>query len=178
MTVTTTKNKSCATREFYAKREGTIRGEPSYIELKIYKHLPGNHRDYDTLQSIDTPYYSVSIVGTKGRSEGGQLYKFYTEDDVSESLKDIFRVWESYHLNDLQAGTHIQMNALNDPEFIHEDNHSWYDDACEYLKKKGIYIDRGYTFGYEWLVKVLSDDELSYIKSLFMSSTTQHKGDD
>ncbi len=42
-----------------------------------------------------------------------------------------------------------------------------YTKACDHLKAKGLYVDRGYTYGSAWLCEIMPDEIIAEIKALF-----------
>jgi|GEM_PF-3051904 len=90
-------------------------------------------------------------------------------DELNKEIKDpvlsrIHKIWAEYHLNDLQAGTKAQTEALDNLKksgWVYE-----YPNACNYLKSIGLYTDRGYKYGHGWLYKPIPKDILSQINSL------------
>ena len=60
----------------------------------------------------------------------------------------IYNIWREYHLNDLQAGTKKQTEAI--PKEL---NYVGYKDTCRYLADIGLFEDRGYQYGHGWLCK-------------------------
>jgi hypothetical protein len=67
----------------------------------------------------------------------------------NKTFRELYDLWKKYHLNDMNAGTHKQKEAL-EKAGIHD-----YDKACKYLKSIGLYVDE------------LRDDE-------FLSCETEH----
>lgn len=118
----------------------------------------------------DKPVFSVSgniwnHLHTDTYSCGQNL------DDIKEYINDptfneIYQLWNLYHLNDLNAGTPIQEQAVNQ---WRKDNNitGWaYDQACEYLKSINLYGDKGYEYGTIWLYREIPEEDLNKIKAL------------
>lgn len=85
---------------------------------------------------------------------------------IPEDFKRLLKIWNEYHLNDLQAGTKKQIDALmeKDPSLLKVDN---YYEACEYLKEIGLFEDRGIKYGHVWLCKKISDEVIAQLKHIF-----------
>jgi hypothetical protein len=139
---------------FKGTKIGFVDGLKTKITCEIRLIEPSGQRNYETLEVIDVPYYEVIIVGSN-ESSGGQMYM--SSVNVSNNLKEIFMIWPHYHLNTMITGTKKQMEYLGS---------DWeYTEACERLNN--LYEDRGYRFGNDWLVNVLTNDQINYIKGLF-----------
>jgi len=98
---------------------------------------------------------------------GGQcLDKFAQFDQVKSNptFKKLYRLWKLYHMNDLNAGSRSQQDALV-AEFGTIPS---YDKACEYLKSIDLYEDEnGYIYGTSWLYNEIPDNDLKEIMALF-----------
>lgn len=83
-------------------------------------------------------------------------------------LKELIRLWEAYHLNDLHAGTPEQEKALNE---VNLRRASDYDKACDYLKSIGLYEveykGKPYRYGSGWINYLIPQDDLEKIYQLF-----------
>jgi len=101
----------------------------------------------------------------------GQIYDMILEnvDDYKKllmpkgKLRRILEVWERWHLNGMRAGTRKQNTAAKEAPRDQYNRYS-YDETCNYLKKEGIYEDRGYKYGHAWLVEVLPDEIIEEVK--------------
>jgi hypothetical protein len=155
---------------FTGYKTGYVRGgERTIIKCEIKLVTGDNHtRNYDTLETVTDPYYTVSFTGEVGKDEYGQINLYHTPSEMSENLKEIFSIWDNYHLNDLQDGTKTQQAYLKQFRST-----LGYDKSCQLLQNAGIYEDRGYRFGSGWLLKVLTVQEINYIKSLFPENRIQ-----
>lgn len=100
-------------------------------------------------------------------------------DDIAETtlrhnytFQRIYRLWSLYHLNDMNAGTPEQEDALKmkDPQLCWASN---YAEACEYLKSIGLYevmVDgKPYKYGHGWLHREIPLGDLQLIKLLLNS---------
>jgi hypothetical protein len=101
-------------------------------------------------------YYTVSLTGNIGKHCFGQI-----NDELSmmvkrgylkvKGLDRIVKIWDRWHLNDLQAGTTKQRIELAKYKKT-----GWkynYTEARDYLDCQGLLIDRGYRYGTRWLVE-------------------------
>jgi len=75
-------------------------------------------------------------------------------------FKSILKFWRLYHLNDMNAGTVKQSEALRN-------FHGEYSAQCTYLEEQGLLIDNGYKYGSAWLFREIPHDDLEAIKALF-----------
>ena len=81
-------------------------------------------------------------------------------------FKKLHRIWELYHLNDMQAGTPLQMAHL---ETVHHKctDSNWYDWACLELEKVELltttYKNKPYKFGSQWIKKEIPQDILEFL---------------
>lgn len=112
-------------------------------------------------------------------------------------FNEIFDLWSKFHLNGLCGGTRKQKAALVEESNRRNAEHKAkgekeekpltyadrYEDACEYLKSIGLYIDKlgdgevlnyetekvskdHYPYGCGWITRVLDDKTLKRINSL------------
>jgi len=94
-------------------------------------------------------------------------------DDISEYIKTkeckrIREIWKEYHLNDMNAGTKKQTDAVN--EWISRGNKYEYSAVCEYLKSINLYEDGFYSYGTKWLFRTIPANIIEEIKELFKIS--------
>ena len=149
--------------EFKTTTNGTI---VFTIELKEMQ----NGINFETLENIDN-YYSLSICGTP-RKNGCSCQRI---EEISKKINvikkselkkflTILNIWKQYHLNDLQAGTKTQTEALKTANIK-----EWainYKKCCDYLENINLLNDKGYKFGTGWLVKEIPTEIIDYIKAL------------
>jgi len=125
----------------------------------------------------------LSITGVEGpRANGncaggcGQIQldpeKFRLNKGWTRAMVDDLRdVWERWHLNDLNAGTPAQMDALRSPEFRALGPYT-YDGAVTFLKEQGLYEvpspdGRGsYRYGTAWLKEDVPEEVLARLFAL------------
>lgn len=107
---------------------------------------------------------------------GGQcldsLMKFPSLRNNKTYLK-IYRLWKQYHLNDMNAGTPEQSEALKK---YHKENGSSYDYTkdVEYLKSINLWevmlpCGEMYKYGHGWLYREIPSEDLAIIKELLNS---------
>ena len=159
-----------------------------------------------SLRKLDNGQLEFSAMGciwncrhTDSLSGGQNL------DTIREYIKDnaifneIYDIWRNSHLNGLNSGTRTQEAALKVESDRRNAKHkakgekleqplnyaSRYEDACEYLKSIGLYIDKlgdgevlncerpedgitsnHYPYGHGWITRVLSERTLKRIRSL------------
>jgi len=126
-------------------------------------------REMTTLTIHGDLYYSETGRGKPKGVSWGQINTTIKElgDEwiIPPKLKRLLEIWEEYHLNDLQAGTKRQTEALlkKDKKLIYATN---YEKAVEYLKSIGLYEDRWYTYGREWLCKEIPEEILKELEEM------------
>lgn len=133
------------------------------IELKKEKRIK---KDYTSLKEVKNCYV-LSIRGevkdnNYNFSSCGQCIDeinklSYTKKD-RVTINKIVKIWEQYHLNDMQAGTKNQEALL--PE------HCDYDRALKILTKQKLLSDRGHKYGSKWLIKVIPDSIIKDIRDI------------
>tara|TARA_R100000808_G_C2017865_1_gene67451 strand:+ start:42 stop:518 length:477 start_codon:yes stop_codon:yes gene_type:complete len=141
--------------------------------------------DYnDTGRKINRVEIDVKL--SDGRlSISGNVWNMHETDSIScgqnlDGLKPYFKynklfnklwlLWKEYHLNDLQAGTTLQMAHINrvKNKFDHSDHSiDWYSWACDELGKVGLltttYKGKPYKFGSQWIKKEIPQDVIEFI---------------
>ena len=76
---------------------------------------------------------------------------------------EILRLWNAYHLNDMNRGTIAQDEALKECQYKNGYN---YTEACEYLKSVDMYNDEGYLYGHSWLYREIPLEDLNKIRAI------------
>jgi hypothetical protein len=108
----------------------------------------------------------ISISGVEGPHKNGNCsggcgqigYLRCTGGDVN-AIK-LHNVWKRWHLNDMRAGTPEQMEALREAKI------NGYDEACQFLKEKGLYEVDGYRYGSKWLHEEPPQEVIDFLESL------------
>lgn len=77
--------------------------------------------------------------------------------------KEIVDLWHKYHLNDLHFGTKKQERALKQANLIEKT----YLTQCDYLKSIGLYEDKGYKYGTDWIYYKIPKKDEKRILALF-----------
>lgn len=121
------------------------------------------------LKKRRAPLLTLSIMGNVkhqwGGEQGGQcvgaIRKIWGHIPEVAELCDI---WDRWHLNDMCAGTRKQSEALRGKR--NRTKHDHYTWACNYLKRKGLLVDRGYKYGAEWLFEPIPAKVVARIKTL------------
>jgi hypothetical protein len=162
-----------------------------------FKFNDGYHKtNISVFCKIQTKDGNLSISGVEGpRSSGnclgscGQIdmhlrpefaenpSKFIlTAGWTREMVSKFFEVWESWHLNDMKAGSPRQEAAIREWK---KTNKYEYTAACEYLKSIGLFEDseyihneKPYKYGYGWLKEEIPQDVLDFLESLPVTTVT------
>ena len=72
------------------------------------------------------------------------------------AIQRLCELWAEWHLNDLQAGTAKQTEAIGLARAAGEiQDGQFYDTARIALASRGLLTDRGYEYGHKWLTKRL-----------------------
>ncbi len=87
---------------------------------------------------------------------GGSCGQCYDSINPTETQKRLIDIWKKYHLNNMNAGTPEQEEALKGFD-------GDYTKQCEHLKKLGLYevrLENGnlYKYGYSWWARKLPGD--------------------
>lgn len=106
----------------------------------------------------------------------------YQEGWNSKMMDRLLEIWNTYHLNDMNAGTPEQTAFIN--QHKHEFSRlDFYSDACKALRGAGLLVaehpeqmkwgvGRGYHYGTAWLRIEVPDDVLNWLFSLPASTRT------
>lgn len=141
-----------------------------HLTIKLTYKDKGSFRSVD-LKRSKGKLLTLSIVGDvnfgfrKGEC-GGQCI-----DTIREiwghipKIAELCDLWERWHLNDLVAGTSKQMKIIRKLGECPVPS-DWYTWACLNLKANDLLVDRGYTFGHEWLYEPLPAKVVARIKTL------------
>lgn len=142
------------------------------VELRIELKNNGHETNYETLVDLkDVPVFSMS-GGIWNSSHSDYVSCGQNIDEIKElfpenkQVQRLAEIWELYHLNNFNAGTKKQCDAV---DLWRKENNikGWdYDKACEYLKSIDLYEDRGIKYGSTWLYKPIPENILSEIKEI------------
>lgn len=99
---------------------------------------------------------------------GGQCLDTIAKYVHTPQFKKIYRFWKLYHLNNMNAGTPEQEQAIAAWET--QGNKYSYDAACDYLKSIGLYEveynGKPYKYGHSWIYRAIPENDLNEIKKL------------
>lgn len=138
--------------------------------MKKTLHFTNGAKSADIDIDLKNGRLSISGVVYEGKkllkSEKNLICAGQCQDEARDLIGEkLFQVWERWHLNDMRAGTPAQENALS--EVKHTFNRiNWYEQACDYLKCKGLLVDDGHRYGTAWLTEALPQDVVQYLESL------------
>lgn len=85
--------------------------------------------------------------------------RYIMPDEKRALYNRIYDIWQKYHLNDLQAGTKQQTDAIPEELLKPYD----YKTICGYLQNAELYEDRGYKYGTGWLCKEIPAEVVAEI---------------
>lgn len=145
------------------------------IEIEI-KTREGIKINWDTLQTVKADSETFTVSGGIWDSKKydyvscGQIIDELIEY-FPEKIKEIRRLWKKYHLNDLQAGTKKQTEAIELWEA--QGNKYDYTKACDYLKSINLFDDRGYKYGHGWLYMPIEPEDLDSINKIVYGNEHQ-----
>lgn len=142
------------------------------VELKLeIETLDYSKTNWDTMEKVVDPV-AVSICGNIWNSNhpdivcGGQNIEEIMLLIKTPKVRRIWEIWSEYHLNDLQAGTKVQTEALK-AWSGYKENVFDYVNECEFLKSIDLYEDRGYQYGHGWLFKPVPESIVKELLELF-----------
>lgn len=153
----------------------------------------GKQPDYPLAVFVDVKFSDkerLSLVGSVGvnaarvNSAGcGQIVdqlanidRFATGWDA-DSVARLRRIWRRYHLNDLQAGTPVQMPFIRNnvaalEKMMRDEGKPWFDIVTRELEARGLspdpaYIHNGkpYVYGSAWLFEHVPFDALDFLRA-------------
>jgi len=161
-------------KQFKIKKEGTKEYYRVDVELILRKRVARDFEDLRTKEFIDIAFVG-DLFYSEGRGRPLHISTGQIQDRARELMKDwkipqeldfIFKVWEKYHHNTLRPGTRRQILALKkkDKTLLYASN---YDKAVKYLKSIGLYEDRGYKYGSDWLAERVPDEIMTRLKQIF-----------
>jgi hypothetical protein len=144
----------------------------------------GTTKHGDTYCAIQFNDGRLSLTGVEGPMRSGNAHGSCGQitlnpDAFSEfapgwdraTLERFISVWETWHLNDMQAGTPAQTAELKKHTFPGYPV-SHYDWARDVLRESGLNPDNGYNYGSAWLRVDVPEDVLAFLRSLPESDRT------
>jgi len=81
----------------------------------------------------------------------------------SAEFKEIYRLWNRWHLNTFKAGDPEQEAAVK--KYL-ETNTYDYKEVCKYLDSVGLLVHNGYKYGTSWLTEKIEENDLEVIKKI------------
>lgn len=118
-------------------------------------------------------------IGTDIYMGGQCLDEIYDFRKADKDFKKVYGWWKNYHLNDLNAGTREQEQAIKEWKQTHTYDYSA---VCEYLKEMGIYEvpfhgytvskkynGESYRYGSEWVIELIPEDVVEEMKAFIGS---------
>lgn len=133
------------------------------------------------LTPVKSIYKTLSICGSIGNHAGGQIYDSINPSDFNELYMDqeqlihLLAIWKTCHLNDMNAGSLLQMEYVNFWRDQVKSFKGWdYDQARTMLKQHHLLIDHetnpqltvGYHYGSLWLINLLPQSVIDFIQNL------------
>lgn len=133
------------------------------------------------LTPIGSTFKTLSICGSIGNHCGGQIHDSINPSDFDELYMDqeqlihLLAIWKTCHLNDMNAGSLLQMKYV---DFWRDQVKSFngydYDQASAMLKQHHLLIDNetnpelsvGYRYGTLWLINALPVSVITFIQNL------------
>jgi hypothetical protein len=144
---------------------GTTAGPSGSIKITFSRKSTKNFRSID-LKKSRSEVVRLSITADIEDGPCGQcisdVRKIWSDDPRVSELCDL---WERWHLNDLRAGTRAQMDAVSKMGKCPSST-EWFSWVCKNLESQGLLVDRGYSFGQEWLFERIPATVVKRIKTL------------
>lgn len=117
---------------------------------------------------VEGPLPSGNAIGSCG-----QIRADLTPDDIKSfalgwhrgKMRQFLRIWKTYHLNDMKAGTPAQLAELERHKFPGYPT-IYYTWASDILTEAGLNPDRDYKYGSAWLRIEVPQWELDFLQSL------------
>lgn len=157
------------------------------VELRECGGLPTYTRDHQPTGEKTPEYTELSISGRiwnaphKDVTCCGQcldtINEYFEYLDKPLLFKEIYDLWQNYHLNGMHAGTREQEAAVE--EWEAQGNKYDYTKACEMLKEKGLYevnytgksvgsmyTNEPYKYGHAWLVWDLPAEVIDRVEEI------------
>lgn len=144
-------------------------------------------KDFETEINVCNGYMTVNVSYKNGRlsicGDGhfgpvkgsfGQMHDSLLEVDARylidnkwtiQRLRTLSKVWERYHLNDMNAGNHRQELFIRRWKKMTGQKYPGYSEMCEILKRYKLYDDCGYKYGHEWKSEPVPAVILQWLKN-------------
>ena len=150
--------------------------------------VPGSSKHYDVFCEVKVADGILSIHGVVGPRKNGEAWGYAGQiyDDIQDLIPDngwtqemvdeFLDVWRKWHLNDLQPGTHRQMDFLREWRKGREILSYDYKDECKALEQVGLLEDdqhmvegKPYRYGSSWIRFELPAEVLGFLRGLPVS---------
>jgi len=165
-------------KQFRIRKEGTEESYRADIELIIGKAITKDFEDLRVKEFISIAFMGNLYYFPTGKGKPFLVATGQINDEIEQlkktwkiprELSFILEVWKRYHHNTLKLGTKRQIETLRkkDETLLCISN---YDKAVEYLESIGLYEDRGYRYGSEWLAEKIPDEVIIGLKQIFAKS--------
>lgn len=150
--------------------DGTTAGLHGTLVITFQRKSTEGFRSVD-LKRSRAKLLTLSIIGTikygvTGPQSSGQcvdeVRKVWGDDPLVAELCDI---WDQWHLNDLRSGTRAQMAVIKNLGRCPV-KADWFTWASLNLKVNDLLVDRGYSFGREWLFEKIPATVVERIRTL------------
>jgi len=160
------------------------------VQLEI--ELKNNKQSINSITTLLTPcpptYKTLSITGSIGNHAFGQIYDQIYPADFDELYVDrdwlikLLAIWKAAHLNDLNAGSELQMKYTDFYREHYLKHNRWaYDEISAMLKQHHLLIDNetnpnlsvGYKYGSLWLIRLLPDSVIEFFHQAPTTSPDQ-----
>lgn len=125
-------------------------------------------KNYITLTEMPMACLTISGATYKGGLNCQQIdainkYRSRVPEWKLRDFDRLMQIWRDYHLNDLTAGTFTQEKAIQEWKKTHKYN---YDGARRYLEECGLLVDKGHTYGADWLCRPIPFEDIDFLMKL------------
>lgn len=131
-----------------------------------------------SITGVEGPNGSGNCVGSCGQicmDLKASDFKTFAEGWDADKVTEFLRIWDVWHLNDLQAGTPEQTAALKPFYAERKYPENDYTHACEFLRVHGLYevpdprsenAGKTYQYGHAWLSVPVPAEVLAWLVAL------------
>jgi hypothetical protein len=161
---------------------GKIGNDKVILEVELKNKKASSSSAITTaLTPAGSNYITLSICGSIGNHSSGQIHDSINPSDFDELYIDqeqlihLLAIWKTCHLNDMNAGSLLQMKYVNFWRDQIKSFNGWdYDQAMAMLKQHHLLIDNetnpeltvGYRYGTLWLIDLLPQSVIDFIQNL------------
>lgn len=135
------------------------------------------HKNKRTVDLEPAPDMSLRLSFQGEIYENGKRYPWcggQCQDSIREhfgtqpGVERLIELWDRFHLNNMNAGTTAQSEIVAQyTAGLAKTERYDYNAACKYLKARGKMRDRGYSYGSEWLLEVLTEGDVALVMAAF-----------